>query len=88
MADKELGAMRRRLVAQMSRELISQLLDDLLEDGVLNDGEKDAVLEENKSTADRAHCLVDTVIKKGDEASRKMISHLQHRDPTLYSSLC
>ncbi len=79
--------MRTAFVEKVSKEIISQLLDDLLEDGVLNDGEKDSILEENRSRADRARCLIDTVRKKGDDASRKMIARLNSRDPALYSTL-
>ncbi|KAK5925190.1 hypothetical protein CgunFtcFv8_017735 [Champsocephalus gunnari] len=59
MYEEELARMRPELVRNMSRELINQLLDDLLMDGVLNDGEKDSVLQENDTTADRARCLID-----------------------------
>ncbi|XP_068567770.1 caspase a-like isoform X2 [Cebidichthys violaceus] len=48
---------------------------------------RDSVLEENSSTANKARSLIDMVRKKGDEASRKMIAHLQSRDPSLYSEL-
>ncbi|XP_040901977.1 caspase recruitment domain-containing protein 16-like [Toxotes jaculatrix] len=87
MADKVLASVRTKFVERISNELIKQLLDDLLEDVVLNEGEKDAILEENKSRADKARCLIDTVKKKGDEASRKLIAHLQSRDLMLYSTL-
>ena len=71
----------------VSRELINQLLDDLLMDGVLNDGEKDSVLQENNTRANRARCLIDMVKRKGREASRKFICHIQSRDPTLSADL-
>ncbi|XP_034404041.1 caspase-1-like isoform X2 [Cyclopterus lumpus] len=87
MAAKELDMVRKTFVKKASKELIKQLLDDLLEDGVLNDGQKDSILEENSSTADRARSLIDNVKKKGDEASRNIIAHLQSRDPSLYSEL-
>lgn len=85
--DKELARVRTKFVEKVSKELINQLLDDILEDGVLNDGEKDSILEENKSTADKARRLIDIVKKKGNVASRKMIAHLQSRDATLYAEL-
>lgn len=72
---------------KVSKEVISQLLDDLLDDGILNDGEKDSIHEETNSRADRARCLVDCVKRKGGEASRKMIAHLQERDASLFSEL-
>uniref|UniRef100_A0AAQ6IJZ0 CARD domain-containing protein n=1 Tax=Anabas testudineus TaxID=64144 RepID=A0AAQ6IJZ0_ANATE len=85
--DTELGSIRIQFVAKVSGELIKQLLDDLLDDGILNDGEKDSILESNNSRADRARCLIDTVKRKGREASKKMIAHLQERDPTLFTEL-
>ena len=72
---------------KVSQELISQLLDDLLEGGVLNEGEKDSILEENKSRANKARSLIDTVKKKGEVASKKMITYLQNRDSTLHDEL-
>ncbi|XP_044222654.1 caspase a-like [Thunnus albacares] len=87
MADKELFKMRSKFVENVNRELIKQLLDDLLKDGVVNRGEKNSVLEDNKNTADMARYLIDTVMGKGDEASRKMIAHLQHRDSMFYKNL-
>ncbi|XP_070761637.1 caspase a-like [Enoplosus armatus] len=87
MADKELFGVRSKFVDKVSKELISQLLDDILEDGVLNDGEKDSILEDNNSRADKARCLIDMVRRKGDEASKKMIARLKSRDPSLYSEL-
>lgn len=87
MFDKELGKVRSKLVGKMSRQVIKQLLDDLLKDGVLNDGEKDSILEENSTSSDMARCLIDMVKKKGQEASRKLFTHLQKRDPTLSAEL-
>ncbi|KAE8286041.1 Caspase recruitment domain-containing protein 18 Caspase-1 inhibitor Iceberg [Larimichthys crocea] len=87
MFDKELDKVRSRLVEKMSRQVIKQLLDDLLKDGVLNDEEKDSILQENSTSSDRARCLIDMVKKKGQEASRKLFTHLQERDPTLSTEL-
>nr|CBJ56266.1 caspase-1 protein [Dicentrarchus labrax] len=87
MADQELAQVRSAFVDRVSKVLINQLLDDLLQDGILNDGEKDSILEENVSRADKARSLIDTVKRKGDVASRKMLAHLQIRDPILYAEL-
>ncbi|XP_033971137.1 caspase a [Trematomus bernacchii] len=86
MAD-ELNRIRVKFVDSANKELIKELLDSLLEVGVLNDGQKDSILEENPSTKDKARALIDTVRRKGDLASRKMIALLQSRDQTLYDSL-
>ncbi|XP_022062834.2 caspase a-like [Acanthochromis polyacanthus] len=87
MAARELARVRTKFVEKVSKDMISQLLDDLLDDRVLNDGEKDSILEENVKTRDKARALLDRVKHKGDEASRKMIAHLYERDQTLCSEL-
>ncbi|XP_049898906.1 NACHT, LRR and PYD domains-containing protein 1 homolog isoform X3 [Epinephelus moara] len=87
MYDKELARLRPKLVKRVSRELINQLLDDLLEDGVLNDGETDSILQDNSTSANRARSLIDMIRKKGREASRKFLTHLQSRDPMLWAEL-
>ena len=83
----ELKRIRVPFVDSANRELVKELLDGLLEDGVLNDGQKDSILEENPSTKDKARALIDTVKKKGDAASNKMIALLQSKDPTLHAAL-
>lgn len=79
--------MRFGFAQRVSREVINQLLDDLSEDGVLNDEERESIAQRNNTRADRARCLIETVRRKGCEASRKMISHLQSRDQTLSTEL-
>ncbi|XP_039986312.1 caspase a-like isoform X2 [Xiphias gladius] len=86
-SNRDLVRVRRDFVDRVTKELINQLLDNLLEDGIVNNGEKDSILEENSSRASKARCLIDTVRMKGDGASRRMIAHLQSRDPTLFSEL-
>lgn len=87
MADKELGRVRADFVTSVSKAVIKLLLDDLVEDGVLNDMESESILEENDSRANKARCLIDIVKKKGDTASSKMIVHLKSRDSSLYEKL-
>lgn len=82
-----LSKIRLGFVEKSSKELINQLLDDLYADGILNEGEKDAIIEENKSRTDKARSLLDLVKRKGNAASRKMIEHLQRRDATLSTEL-
>ncbi len=78
---------RKQFVKNVSEEVINQLLDDLLCDRVVNDGEKNSILQSNSTIANRARSLIDTVMKKGDAASWKMINHLKSNDPTLHSNL-
>nr|XP_046245207.1 caspase a-like isoform X2 [Scatophagus argus] len=86
MAD-DLSRVRTSFVEKVSTVLISQLLDDVLLDRIVNDGEKESVLEANSTRGDRARCLIDTVRRKGNNASRMMIAHIQQRDPMLYAEL-
>ena len=64
-------------------EILKQLLDALLADGVFSDLEKEAIIEENQNRADKARRLIDDVRRKGEEACRKMMEHLQKLDRTL-----
>uniref|UniRef100_A0A3Q2WBJ8 CARD domain-containing protein n=1 Tax=Haplochromis burtoni TaxID=8153 RepID=A0A3Q2WBJ8_HAPBU len=66
---------------------ISVLLEDLVSDGVLNELEKESILEGNPVRADKARCSIDSVRKKGDQACRIMIRHLQSIDLSLFSQL-
>ncbi|KAM4542503.1 NACHT, LRR and PYD domains-containing protein 3-like isoform 2-T2 [Odontesthes bonariensis] len=85
-AESELNRIRAEFVERVTEEIIKQLLDALLADGVFNRLEKEAISEE-KHKADRARSLVDDVGKKGEEASRMMMEHLQKLDRTLSSQL-
>uniref|UniRef100_A0A8C6T8Q7 CARD domain-containing protein n=1 Tax=Neogobius melanostomus TaxID=47308 RepID=A0A8C6T8Q7_9GOBI len=82
-----LAKVRTGFAERVTTEVLKQLLEDLLEDRVLNEGEKDSILEENMSRADRARALIASVKRKGDDASEKMMGRLQQRDPTLYFEL-
>lgn len=82
-----LAKVRTGFLERVSNAVLKQLLDDLLEDGVLNEGEIESIEEENSRRADRARCLIDSVRRKGDTASTKMIARLQTRDQALYTDL-
>ncbi|KAM8853196.1 caspase a-like [Synchiropus picturatus] len=86
MAD-ELRRVRTQFIKRSNVALISQLLDDLLDDGVLNDGEKEAIVQGYSVIQDRAREVTSMVIKKGDDASWKMIAHLKERDLNLFTVL-
>ncbi|CAI5671267.1 unnamed protein product [Oreochromis niloticus] len=86
-AEDELGRVRCSFVWRVSKEILTQLLEALVTDRVLNDLEKASIVEGNLVTADKARDLIDTVKKKGGTASRIMIRHLQTIDPTLSSEL-
>nr|XP_057919193.1 NACHT, LRR and PYD domains-containing protein 1b allele 2-like isoform X2 [Doryrhamphus excisus] len=84
--ESALRRVRADFAARVSDEVINQLMDDLL--GIdLNDGEKNAIMQDNPICTHKARALIDTVMMKGNEASRRMIGHLEHRDRTLHTHL-
>uniref|UniRef100_A0A8C6UNE8 Caspase-8 n=1 Tax=Neogobius melanostomus TaxID=47308 RepID=A0A8C6UNE8_9GOBI len=64
-------------------EMITQFLDNLLDEGVLKFEEKDKIIKANRT---KARDLIDKVMNKGDEV--RLILHLQMKDSTLYKHLC
>ena len=63
------------------------LLDDLWQHKVLSTDDKDTVLEDQTSRADRARCLIDMVMAKGERASQAMIDSMKKRDKHLCITL-
>ena len=63
------------------------LLDDLWQRKVLSTDDKDTVTEDHKSRTDRARCLIDMVMAKGERASLAMIDCMLERDRELYLTL-
>ncbi|XP_030611169.1 protein NLRC3-like [Archocentrus centrarchus] len=82
-AENKVADVRTEFVKRVTEESLKQLLEALERDEVLNDLEKEAILEENQTRADKARCFIDTVKKKGDRACRMMIRHLQRTNPAL-----
>ena len=68
---------------RVSISLIKVLLDDLWQQKVFNTEEKDSVMEEQRSRADQARCLIDMVISKGKRSSQMMIDSMKERDEQL-----
>uniref|UniRef100_A0A8C5CID9 CARD domain-containing protein n=1 Tax=Gadus morhua TaxID=8049 RepID=A0A8C5CID9_GADMO len=64
--------------------VIRGLLDDLLEQKVFSTEDKVSVMENERSRKDRARCLIDMVIGKGEKASRIMIASMKKK----YNDLC
>lgn len=74
-------------VQKVSTQMINQLLDDIFLDNIVSEMEKESITEENNIRADKARRLIDSVRKKGDKASRKLIAHIHSRDPELSAEL-
>uniref|UniRef100_A0A3P8NWN9 CARD domain-containing protein n=2 Tax=Astatotilapia calliptera TaxID=8154 RepID=A0A3P8NWN9_ASTCA len=86
-AEEELARVRSDFVSRVTIEILNLLLGALVSDGVLRELEKESILEKNLARADKARSFIDTVRKKGDEACKITIKHLQIKDPSLFSLL-
>ena len=67
-------------VKRVSDPVIKGLLDDLWQQKVFSTEEKKSVMEQQRTTTDRARCLIESVIGKGETASRIMIDSMKKRD--------
>ncbi|CAL8242011.1 unnamed protein product, partial [Gadus morhua 'NCC'] len=81
---EDLKRIRRGFVEKVGLPAMKGLLDDLWQRKVLSTEDKDTVLEDQTSRADRARCLIDMVIRKGERASLAMIDCILERDRELY----
>ncbi|CAI5669491.1 unnamed protein product [Oreochromis niloticus] len=86
-AEEELARVRPAFVWRVTTQILKQLLEALVSDGVLNKLEEESILEGNPLRADKARSFIDTVRKKGDEACKIMIRHLETKDRYLFSQL-
>ncbi|CAL8390553.1 unnamed protein product [Boreogadus saida] len=84
---RELGRIRSEFVQRVSGPVIKGLLDDLWQQKVFSTEEKDYVIEYQTIRVDRARCLIDMVIAKGERASLAMIDSMKERDKHLCSTL-
>uniref|UniRef100_A0A665T3H1 CARD domain-containing protein n=1 Tax=Echeneis naucrates TaxID=173247 RepID=A0A665T3H1_ECHNA len=76
-----LHAVRAEFIQRVSDTVLNQLLDKLLERGVFSDEEMKSA--RTKSTADKARDVIDSVRRKGREASSFLIAALCQLDPLL-----
>ncbi|CAL8333151.1 unnamed protein product [Boreogadus saida] len=83
----KLERIRSEFVKRVSIPVINGLLDDLWQQKVFSTEEKDSVMEEQRSRADQARCLIDMVIPKGKRASHIMIDCMKKRDHELCITL-
>lgn len=82
---EKLRRSRSHFIDRVSDPVLNKLLDELLHRGVLSDGEGEAARA--KPRADKARDVIDTVRKKGAEASSIMITTLSNNDPFLCKEL-
>ncbi|KAF1385204.1 hypothetical protein PFLUV_G00105310 [Perca fluviatilis] len=82
--EDRLFLVRTQFVERVSDPVLNQLLDKLLERGVITDGEMQSV---RTGRAEKARDLMDTVRRKGRAASSVLISALCEVDPVLSTEL-
>uniref|UniRef100_A0A8C4ZDS0 Caspase-1 n=1 Tax=Gadus morhua TaxID=8049 RepID=A0A8C4ZDS0_GADMO len=83
----DLRRIRTGFVGKVGLPALKGLLDDLWQRKMLSTEDKDTVLEDHTSRADRARCLIDMVMGKGERASLAMIECMLERDRELYLTL-
>ncbi|XP_056220456.1 NACHT, LRR and PYD domains-containing protein 1b allele 2-like [Seriola aureovittata] len=80
-AEDRLFSVRTQFIKSVSEPILDQLLDKLLELGVVNDDEMQSA--RMKTRAEKARDVIDTVRRKGTEASSVLIAALCEVDPCL-----
>uniref|UniRef100_A0A8C5BXB1 CARD domain-containing protein n=1 Tax=Gadus morhua TaxID=8049 RepID=A0A8C5BXB1_GADMO len=86
-AEGELRRIRSEFVKRVSIPVVKCLLDDLWQQKVFSTEEKESVMEDQNIRADRARCLIDLVIPKGERASQAMIDNMKLMDNHLCITL-
>ncbi|XP_022621457.1 uncharacterized protein LOC111236860 [Seriola dumerili] len=85
-AEEKLMSVRTQFINRVSEPVLRTLLDKLLERGVITDGEMDYAAV-TPSRADKARVVIDTVRKKGSQASAALIAALREVDSCLSTEL-
>uniref|UniRef100_A0A8C6SU46 CARD domain-containing protein n=1 Tax=Neogobius melanostomus TaxID=47308 RepID=A0A8C6SU46_9GOBI len=83
---QRLSSMRCEFIERVSEVVLDQVLDRLLQSGVLTGAEREsaASIRERRT---RAAQLIDSVLKKGSKASRLFIQNLHDQDLLLFDEL-
>ncbi|XP_039663117.1 protein NLRC3-like isoform X4 [Perca fluviatilis] len=84
-ADEKLFSVRIQFLNRVTEPVLNQLLDKLLERHVINDAEMQSF--RTKAREDKARDMVDTVRRKGANASSVLIAALCQVDPCLFRVL-
>ena len=85
MPEELLLKVRNLLVDKVSEPVLNQLLDKLLQLGIINDEEMESVTRETKSN--KARAVIDMVRRKGPQPSSVLIDHIRMLDPHLSKTL-
>lgn len=81
-----LFSVRTQFVKGVSLPVLQKLLDKLLECQVITDDEWESI-DGQPNRADKARVVIDTVRRKGSEASSALIAALREVDPCLSKQL-
>ncbi|XP_029378032.1 caspase-1-like, partial [Echeneis naucrates] len=84
-AEERLRAVRTEFIQRVSDTVLNQLLDKLLDRGVIRDEEMESARA--KSRAEKARDVIDSVRRKGSEASSFLIAALCQLDPCVSREL-
>ncbi|XP_016062165.1 PREDICTED: caspase-1-like [Miniopterus natalensis] len=87
MADLVLKEKRKAFIQSVTPGTINGLLDELLEKKVLNQEEMEKVRNENTTVMDKARALIDSVTRKGPQASQICIIYICEEDSHLADKL-
>ncbi|XP_032437397.1 NLR family CARD domain-containing protein 3-like [Xiphophorus hellerii] len=84
--ENELNTMLSDFVRKVPKETLTQLIENLMSENILESSEKEAIFQ-NHTRVNMATCFVDIVMEKETNAYKEMIHHLQTIDPQLWSEL-
>ncbi|XP_023252683.1 uncharacterized protein LOC111647292 [Seriola lalandi dorsalis] len=85
-AEEKLKSVRTQFIESVSEPVLHKLLDKLLERRVVTEGEMESVAV-TPGRKEKARVVIDTVRRKGPEASSALIAALREEDPCLSSRL-
>ncbi|XP_056256215.1 NACHT, LRR and PYD domains-containing protein 12-like isoform X2 [Seriola aureovittata] len=85
-AEEKLASVRTQFIDRVSGPVLRELLDNLLQSGVVTDGEMDSAAG-TPTRAEKARVVIDTVRRKGSRASSVLITALREVDPYLSTEL-
>ncbi|KAM8977090.1 caspase-1-A-like [Pelodytes ibericus] len=83
----ELRLLRTKLVDGFNQVVIGDLLDDLLQEGVMNQSEVEYINEKSSVSKEKCRIMIDMVIKKGDHSCNLLLQKVLERDPCLSQKL-
>lgn len=79
-------SVRPQFIEAVSDTVLNQLLDQLLQRGIINHGEMDSA-RTTRTRADKARAVIDMVRNKGTQASSSLIEDLSRLDSHLSETL-